>query len=899
MNNLPRLVAAAVFLSAVLGAPTCKGPNEVINSDGTQCTCLKDFLGLNCRQCRTESACTKLDSSTHCAVGFSYSTSMKSKTYTCTLSDTLQAVFSDGAMGLNCDTTNKTCTMAVYKTATGPQGAHAVDCNMKDCSFSDTTVKCGTLSCLCTDMCGAVAKELFEVTLANKPVSLVTSGNSSVKVNIDGSPLPLEGTCSASSCESSKVMDELAGGSTGSSSGSTPPPASTYSKALIVSLSTVVALVGGIAFLLCCFYSLFLAKLRRSAASSSERTLEDPLQTNGFVVATAGDRFEFTDISCMSREKFRLKSLKLEEASVHAPKTILHEVSGSVHRGQLLGLMGPSGSGKTTLLNALAGVANGTTEFTGSITLDGHPLPANYRQVAAYVQQDDCLFATLTVRESIEYSAFLRLPSTLSLASKQQMVTKVIDELHLSHVADSRIGNASVRGVSGGERRRVSIGMELVTQPQMLFLDEPTSGLDSASANSLVALLSTVAKSGRIVVMSVHQPSTKSFLKLDKVLLLAKGKIMYSGPSSTVASYFANLGMPCNENENIADHILDCASDLDQMTALHDAWLSNKDQISHADTVVQTTMMTLNAFEKTDDPNWKRSTLMELQVLFIRTLRNTFRQKSLFILHLAISALLGLITGLIFMGLQNNLAGFQNRMGAFFFTLTFFGFGTLSSMDAFIQERQLFLKEAGARYYGAWSYYFAKASIDLATLRVIPAIVFACIFYYIMGLNAPADRFLLFTTTLVLFNVAVGSLSMFISIASKTVGIANLIATVWLLENVLFGGFLLNVQSMKAGVAWLQWTSLFKYAFEVMMTNELSGLLLTFDAAGYVSVPVYGEVYLRTIGMDINNQMRDVVLLIGLLVVFNVASFVLLQMQVPRAPRLTLKPKQVAAKPAI
>lgn len=220
MPTLPRLVAAAVFLGAVLGAPTCKGPNEVINSDGTQCTCLKDFLGLNCGQCRTESACTNVDSTTHCAVGFGYSASMKSKTYSCVFSETLQAVFSDGAMGLNCDTTNKSCIMAVYKSTTGPQGAHAVNCNMKDCSFSDTTVKCSTLSCLCTSACGAIAKELLEVTLANKyvasfsrfsyelllsrPVSLVTTGNSSIKVNIDGSPLPLEATCSASSCELSQ-----------------------------------------------------------------------------------------------------------------------------------------------------------------------------------------------------------------------------------------------------------------------------------------------------------------------------------------------------------------------------------------------------------------------------------------------------------------------------------------------------------------------------------------------------------------------------------------------------------------------------------------------------------------------------------------------------------------------
>ena len=197
-------------------------------------------------------------------------------------------------------------------------------------------------------------------------------------------------------------------------------------------------------------------------------------------------------------------------------------------------------------MNALAGVANGSTTFTGSISIDNAPLPKNYRHVAAYVSQDDCLFPTLTVRESIEYSAFLRLPSTMSLQAKQARVEQILEELRLTHVADSRIGNAHVRGVSGGERRRVSIGMELVTFPQILFLDEPTSGLDSSSANSLMTLLKQLAHDGnRIIVMTVHQPSKKSFLAMYQVILLAKGKVIYSGPTNSAASYFESHKNHC------------------------------------------------------------------------------------------------------------------------------------------------------------------------------------------------------------------------------------------------------------------------------------------------------------------------------------------------------------------
>ncbi|KAF0708830.1 hypothetical protein As57867_006182, partial [Aphanomyces stellatus] len=252
----------------------------------------------------------------------------------------------------------------------------------------------------------------------------------------------------------------------------------------------------------------------------------------------------------------------------------------------------------------------------------------------------------------------------------------------------------------------------------------------------------------------------------------------------------------------------------------------------------------------------------------------------------ALAIFLGVAAGVCFMGLQANLAGFQNRMGAFYFILTFFGFSTLSSMDVFIQERALFLKETGAAYYGAWSYYLAKASLDLVSLRIVPAILFSSIFYYLMGLNPPADRFLLFGSTLVLYNVAAGSLSILLSIVSKTVGIANLLATVVLLVMVLFGGFLLNVQTMPAGVAWIQWLSLFKYAFEILISNEVTGLTITFDAHGYPSLPIYGEVYLNNIGMNVSNQMRDVICLVSITVGLNFLSYVILAYQVPRVPQL-------------
>jgi len=276
-----------------------------------------------------------------------------------------------------------------------------------------------------------------------------------------------------------------------------------------------------------------------------------------------------------------------------------------------------------------------------------------------------------------------------------------------------------------------------------------------------------------------------------------------------------------------------------------------------------------------------RSMLVEIRVLFARTSQNILRHRSLLVLHVALSLSLALFGGLIFHHVTNDLAGFQNRMGAFYFILTFFGFASMSSMDLFIGERPIFLRETGAMYYGAFSYFLAKSTLDTLLLRVLPASLFASIFYWIMGLQATTGRFLLFSLTLVLFNVAAGAICLLVGVLSRRVGSANLGATVVLLVMLLFGGFLLNAQTMPASVGWLKHLSIFSYAFEILMTNELKGLIIKFDAPGYPAVPVYGEVYLKTLGMDYANRYYDVAALALIAVSLQVLAFLFLSLQVP------------------
>ncbi|KAJ6406800.1 hypothetical protein OIU84_010337 [Salix udensis] len=241
-------------------------------------------------------------------------------------------------------------------------------------------------------------------------------------------------------------------------------------------------------------------------------------------------------------------------------KDILNGISGSVDPGEVLALMGPSGSGKTTLLNLLGGRLNRPTVGGGSITYNDGPYSKFLKSRIGFVTQDDILFPHLTVKETLTYAALLRLPKTLTKEQKQKRAIEVIYELGLERCQDTMIGGPFVHGVSGGERKRVCIGNEIIINPSILFLDEPTSGLDSTTALKTVQLLQDMAVGGKTVVTTIHQPSSRLFHKFDKLILLGKGSLLYFGKSSEAMLYFSSIG--CNPliAMNPAEFLLDLAN---------------------------------------------------------------------------------------------------------------------------------------------------------------------------------------------------------------------------------------------------------------------------------------------------------------------------------------------------
>lgn len=258
-------------------------------------------------------------------------------------------------------------------------------------------------------------------------------------------------------------------------------------------------------------------------------------------------------------------------------KQILQDVSGHFRTGRITGIMGPSGAGKTSLLNVLLGkvkLSSGSISING---LNNKETTSKIRDITGFVPQDDIMMESLTVHDVLMHSALLNLPPKMALSQKENIVDMIISVLGLSHVRNSTIGGIHVHGISGGEKKRVNIGLELVKQPRVLFLDEPTSGLDSANALSVFNHLSKITVQNNLMTVAIlHQPRYDIFQLCDDILLLGKGgRSIYSGPRNGVLAYFENIGYRCPATTNPADFLLDIISNFENTDSLVDNWLSS------------------------------------------------------------------------------------------------------------------------------------------------------------------------------------------------------------------------------------------------------------------------------------------------------------------------------------
>ncbi|KAG6540947.1 hypothetical protein Mapa_017668 [Marchantia paleacea] len=524
---------------------------------------------------------------------------------------------------------------------------------------------------------------------------------------------------------------------------------------------------------------------------------------------------------------------------------ILHGISGRVHPGEMLGMLGPSGSGKTSLLQILAGRC---PKHEGTITHNDVPFVKAMTRRTGLVTQDDILYAHLTVRETLVCAALLRLPRELSRKEKLHRVQDVITELGLERCQNTMVGGSYVRGVSGGERKRVSIGCEMLTDPSLLLLDEPTSGLDSTTALSMVRTLRNLAHGGKTIISTIHQPSSVIYHMFDKVLLLSDGQPMFYGKGSAALDYFESIGFHPTFATNPADFLLDLANgithNLDDLhrevslaiprrrrakdqaeerncvkKLLKEAYVAHAVQESKSESMSRELKpKTYQEMEDCHDTvsrrEWSTSWLQQFAILSRRALKER-RHDSFSAPRILETLLVAIISGLIWWDSSDKI---EDQVGLLFFSSTIWGFFPLfNSIFTFPQERDMLRKERASGMYRLSAYFLAQSTVDVPMELVLP-FLYMIIVYWMGGLKANAIAFIA-TCAAVMSNVLVAQgLGLAIGAVCMNIKHASTLASVMMLTFLLAGGF--YAKDISPALRWLKYVSFSYHGFKLELNSQ-------------------------------------------------------------------------------
>ncbi|XP_071893652.1 broad substrate specificity ATP-binding cassette transporter ABCG2 isoform X2 [Anas platyrhynchos] len=568
-----------------------------------------------------------------------------------------------------------------------------------------------------------------------------------------------------------------------------------------------------------------------------------------------------------------------------ASKEVLRDLNGIMRPG-LNAILGPTGSGKSSLLDILA-ARKDPHGLSGDILINGAPQPANFKCTSGYVVQDDVVMGTLTIRENFQFSAALRLPNSVKEQDRNERVNQIIKELGLSKVADSKVGTQFTRGVSGGERKRTNIGMELITDPTILFLDEPTTGLDASTANAVLLLLKRMAKQGKTIIFSIHQPRYSIFRLFDSLTLLAAGRMLYHGPAQQAITYFQSIGYECEPYNNPADFFLDIINGDSTAVMVNKTNEDNSESIEEhieynttlaeklAEKYCNSTYYqeTKAILENISLGNTKKTKAFFRQITYTnsfchqlkwvsrRTFKNMVGNPQASIAQVVVTAFLGLVVGAIFFGLKNDTAGLQNRVGAMFFLTTNQCFSSISAIELFVVEKKIFIHEYISGYYGTAAYFISKLMADLIPVRTLPSIIFTCITYFMLGLKPTAEAFFIMLFTLTMVSYTATSMALAIATGHDVVAVANLFMTITFVFMIIFSGLLVNLTSIMSWLSWLKYFSIPRYGMTALQINELSGLNFCTNNTGFPgmdnsqpTIPMWctGDQYLKSQGIDVS-----------------------------------------------
>ena len=450
--------------------------------------------------------------------------------------------------------------------------------------------------------------------------------------------------------------------------------------------------------------------LETLAARSSGKT-QQLLKSPSSMLLASQDRkvsLSWTGLSIAVRPKPSPRDVLLcRKPRAEDAVTVIHSCSGLIQPSQVLFIMGPSGSGKTTLLDALANRKRGLIRrVAGSIFYGGKQCSEKQRRsMMAYVTQEDSLLGSFTTRETLIMAARLHYGyRNVTQEFINERVNLVLSDMGLQTCADTLVGNVFFKGLSGGQQRRLSIAIELISNPSIIALDEPTSGLDSASAKAIVAKLRALAVAGHTIIASIHQPSSEMWHNCDRIMLLAQGKTVYFGPAKLAVPYFAAKGFKLPKGYNPADYLLDLiATDFEQdipdRSASEDHIALLCEAFVPLAKIVETEVFKDCALYANEAPYRHQSKHAKYFETFLtlvwRNLINLARNPAVLGIRLVLYIMCAFMWGLVYRGIGHgrNAVFVQGQLSLLFSTTAFFTLMCVATLPFLVEERSVFLRE--------------------------------------------------------------------------------------------------------------------------------------------------------------------------------------------------------------
>lgn len=601
---------------------------------------------------------------------------------------------------------------------------------------------------------------------------------------LDDLPLPILLSCTAGACTDQGEVNSL--------------DESSYNWTIVALYCLIATLIASALISIdSVIHPFWQRRLRRGSV-----TFPPELSTKGIALS-----LRFSDISC-----------------VRDGKQVLNKICGAIEApapgiGRLVAVTGASGAGKTTLLEAIAGrVTNGDT---GSVTLNGKELTANQRRRQfAFVQQDSILAANLTVSEVLEFAAAMRLAG-LTAQQRAGRVRWLLVTLGLEAIADSKIGDSAVRGISGGERRRVDIGVELIVAPEVLILDEPTTGLDAAAALRLGEVLAELAKAGRLVLCSLHQPRPE-----------------------LISLFHEHIDL------SVGGHISSCSFE-----AYHDDrnWSQTAPLVDPSDEKAVRTKVSLACGRHFCNSESIRQASLVMQVVYLwrRTFLEAIRGCREQLYSALVIIAIALFVGISFQNVTPGIAGVQNRFGSIFFVQLFFSFFGLKACTSWFLDRPRFDRERTSEMYSAFAYFWSKALAYLWWYCFLLPLLFVAVSYGLVGYRSDG-----FARQLTFFLCVAGTVTsasgicLFCLSCTSSFAAGMSTSAISLTVLLMYAGFLQRPDAIPLALRWLVSVSPFSHSFQAMLTNELSGLTTIVDAEGFANVAIQGDIWLYQFNIE-------------------------------------------------